>query len=285
MKHVRLHALAGLASAALLATTANAVSYTSDPLNGAFSGGGPYQSTALTGFGQYFTSTGGVLSSLAFLDSDSTNSGTKLIVQAFNTATMTAAGPVLFDGSGAVSGYGDHTFADGNGGYVDNNYYHTFSNIGVSLTAGQAYVAYLVNAPGSDAFNGTTTYGYTYDDNGNLVTDPPNQCSQFGCDDSNTPVGTEGNGNYSFGLGKYDSAITVAGLGAGVYRSADGTFTKVLNSTPGQSVYFQADYTIDIEPAAPGAVPEPASWAMMVGGFGLVGTAMRRSRRTSVSFS
>ena len=30
-----------------------------------------------------------------------------------------------------------------------------------------------------------------------------------------------------------------------------------------------------------GAVPEPASWAMMVGGFGLLGAAMRRRRATA----
>jgi len=33
-----------------------------------------------------------------------------------------------------------------------------------------------------------------------------------------------------------------------------------------------------------GSVPEPASWALMLGGFGLVGGAMRR-RRASVSFA
>ncbi len=32
------------------------------------------------------------------------------------------------------------------------------------------------------------------------------------------------------------------------------------------------------------AVPEPASWAMFIGGFGLVGSAMRRRQRTNVSF-
>ncbi|HWI86905.1 MAG TPA: PEPxxWA-CTERM sorting domain-containing protein, partial [Sphingomonas sp.] len=31
------------------------------------------------------------------------------------------------------------------------------------------------------------------------------------------------------------------------------------------------------------ALPEPATWAMLVGGFGAIGSAMRR-RRTSVSF-
>ena len=35
---------------------------------------------------------------------------------------------------------------------------------------------------------------------------------------------------------------------------------------------------------APGAVPEPASWALMLGGFGMVGGAMRHRRRSSVSF-
>ena len=34
----------------------------------------------------------------------------------------------------------------------------------------------------------------------------------------------------------------------------------------------------------PGAVPEPASWALMIAGFGLVGSAMRR-RKPSVSVS
>ncbi|MFM9978840.1 MAG: PEPxxWA-CTERM sorting domain-containing protein [Sphingomonadaceae bacterium] len=39
-------------------------------------------------------------------------------------------------------------------------------------------------------------------------------------------------------------------------------------------------------PPTPGAVPEPATWAMMLAGFGLVGGAMRARRRsTSVSFA
>jgi hypothetical protein len=34
-----------------------------------------------------------------------------------------------------------------------------------------------------------------------------------------------------------------------------------------------------------GAAPEPATWAMMVGGFGLIGGALRRRQRTSVRFA
>jgi uncharacterized protein YjiK len=36
--------------------------------------------------------------------------------------------------------------------------------------------------------------------------------------------------------------------------------------------------------AYPGAVPEPATWAMMVGGFGMIGGAMRRRKRNVVAF-
>lgn len=32
-------------------------------------------------------------------------------------------------------------------------------------------------------------------------------------------------------------------------------------------------------------IPEPASWAMMVGGFGLAGAALRRRRKTTVAFA
>ena len=52
-----------------------------------------------------------------------------------------------------------------------------------------------------------------------------------------------------------------------------------VNNLPGH-VHVVADPVV-IEPAA--AVPEPASWAMMLGGFGLLGCAMRR-RRTSITF-
>jgi len=41
--------------------------------------------------------------------------------------------------------------------------------------------------------------------------------------------------------------------------------------------------TITVPP--PGAVPEPATWAMMLLGFGMVGTAMRRSRKQTVRYS
>jgi hypothetical protein len=40
----------------------------------------------------------------------------------------------------------------------------------------------------------------------------------------------------------------------------------------------------DPPPPVEGSVPEPASWALMLGGFGLVGAALRGRRRSVVSF-
>ena len=41
----------------------------------------------------------------------------------------------------------------------------------------------------------------------------------------------------------------------------------------GSSAFDPSQYTED---SIEGAVPEPATWAMMISGFGLVGTALRR---------
>ncbi len=41
---------------------------------------------------------------------------------------------------------------------------------------------------------------------------------------------------------------------------------------------------VDFTPAATAAVPEPATWGMMILGFGAIGAATRRRRFTRVSF-
>lgn len=57
------------------------------------------------------------------------------------------------------------------------------------------------------------------------------------------------------------------------------TTNNVLNSYGFESV---AGLAITPTVAAAAAVPEPASWALMVVGFGAIGAAVRRSRRTEV---
>jgi hypothetical protein len=56
---------------------------------------------------------------------------------------------------------------------------------------------------------------------------------------------------------------------------------NVLNTVGFETV---AGATITATIAA-GAVPEPASWAMMIGGFGMLGAAARRRARTTVTYA
>ena len=75
------------------------------------------------------------------------------------------------------------------------------------------------------------------------------------------------------GGGNQDGGFT------GFYRfDADGGLDTVglnLQGSSGAVLYHTGE---------PPAVPEPVSWAMMLGGFGMIGGVMRARRRTEVSF-
>jgi hypothetical protein len=76
----------------------------------------------------------------------------------------------------------------------------------------------------------------------------------------------------------------VAGIDYFVYQnSADprGDATWNYNSLDRGDALFTAQIT----PGAIGAVPEPATWAMMIGGFGIAGVALRRRRKAMVSYA
>lgn len=115
-------------------------------------------------------------------------------------------------------------------------------------------------------------------------------------------------GPANFGTGSFVTANSVTGLAVGInvrtnrffvdpsYVSGAqfGTSTATFNNTtiaalglnPGSYVYSfgtgaNAD-TITVQIGS--AVPEPATWAMMTLGFGLVGSAMRR-RSTKIAFA
>ena len=80
-----------------------------------------------------------------------------------------------------------------------------------------------------------------------------------------------------YGSGAYVSAISVgngSGSGTGYHAFVDNVTLYGTNGTS-RSYNFET---------ASAPVPEPATWAMMIAGFGLVGGAMRR-RSTKVSFA
>lgn len=94
-------------------------------------------------------------------------------------------------------------------------------------------------------------------------------------------------GNYFLAFQNVTDNITdflSQGVGSsGAFLSSDNgaTFTPTYQGIP--SVAISVGDTVAAAPVA-GAVPEPATWAMMIAGFGLVGGAMRR-RSTKIAFA
>jgi hypothetical protein len=158
------------------------------------------------------------------------------------------------------TGYGDnipkYDNSDHAAFFVDDNAIESLSQW-VSLTGGTKYTlsfALLATASGANnPFNFSLTNSldviFANDTNNNF----------------DVPVGSWKTFTYTF-----TSAYTGAYL-------LDFLFTS--GKTPAKDVLLDG---VSITPT--GAVPEPATWAMMLGGFALVGAAMRR-RPTVVSFA
>ena len=51
------------------------------------------------------------------------------------------------------------------------------------------------------------------------------------------------------------------------------------------AVFQSSQNSFEVDNLATGAVPEPATWAMMIGGFGLVGAVSRRRNRQAVAYA
>jgi hypothetical protein len=72
------------------------------------------------------------------------------------------------------------------------------------------------------------------------------------------------------------SSWSPGAIGTWVIMDSDGhtvsDVIKTFNGAGGAELLFYSD------PSLPGGVPEPASWALMISGFGLAGAALRRRR-------
>ena len=96
-------------------------------------------------------------------------------------------------------------------------------------------------------------------------------------------------GAYDVMLNTGDQAFSIFETFPGV---GTGEFIGFTSATPFTSVILTSNtgfaYTLDTliygEAAAVGGVPEPATWAMILLGFGAVGWAMRRRKRTELTF-
>jgi hypothetical protein len=77
---------------------------------------------------------------------------------------------------------------------------------------------------------------------------------------------------------------------SGLALAATTTFANksfaTLGINPGEYVFTTPSDTVTLRfIAAPGPVPEPATWAMMLVGFGMIGAAVRRRQRTAITFA
>jgi hypothetical protein len=80
----------------------------------------------------------------------------------------------------------------------------------------------------------------------------------------------------------YDGAFASSSFSHGSYVLTSGNY--VLTAAVTLSPYGGGGGAVEL--ISSGAVPEPATWAMMIGGMGVVGGAMRRRRvSTKVSFA
>ena len=108
---------------------------------------------------------------------------------------------------------------------------------------------------------------------------------------ANTPFG--GSDPVSGATWAYTDGQTGFGANAvpyfnSVYHHADfcnapGSGCSFNNEQPWNVGSFYAESLV--VRTAPGGVPEPAAWAMMLAGFGLVGSAMRRREKVAVTFA
>ena len=100
---------------------------------------------------------------------------------------------------------------------------------------------------------------------------------------ANNYLGDEGaSGNYFPGDPSFfDIVVPMGGTLTLVFNDVglgDGPFSYQV------SAFSSTEYDENFQ-SAPADVPEPATWAMFIGGFGLVGAAMRRRRTVRVRFA
>lgn len=109
----------------------------------------------------------------------------------------------------------------------------------------------------------------TFADDNNPATPAGAPSTLYGFD---VTVGT-GQGSYVVSTNAFP---TMAFFGA----TSDTAFTSI--TLTGGNNFTNFD-NLTLATAVSGAVPEPATWAMMIGGFGLAGVAVRRRRRAKLA--
>jgi hypothetical protein len=91
---------------------------------------------------------------------------------------------------------------------------------------------------------------------------------------------TGSNARFTFWNGSTPSDVDISLVSTGIFSLS---VIEAVNGTDISGSQYWAAFN-DITTSG-SAAPEPASWAMMLGGFGLVGGAMRSRRKAAVTFA
>lgn len=90
-------------------------------------------------------------------------------------------------------------------------------------------------------------------------------------------LGATGTGSFGWSYAQGNNQTGPGALGSYEYSSDQGAIWGAANTDD--------PYLIEVNVTSVSPVPEPATWAMMILGFGLIGAAMRRPAGTRVSFA
>lgn len=82
--------------------------------------------------------------------------------------------------------------------------------------------------------------------------------------------------------GEWRGATTIYTNGVPAFASGYAGAIDEVRIRGGAGNFIMDDFAYDTE--IPAAVPEPAAWALMLGGFGMIGSLARRSRRVALRF-
>jgi PEP-CTERM motif len=190
-----------------------------------------------------------------------------------STATAAQAGTFFTNGTGLAGAHSTVTFDELT--FPDNTLItNQYAGFGVTLNNG------VLNAQ-----DGFTPRNYVANFDSSTFTQYPDLQISFGStvsDGAFDLVTNDGNTTINVFLGAtlVDSAVFATSTTSAFFGYTGGAFDRFQILAPDNAALLVG--TVQF---AGGAVPEPASWALMLSGFGLAGAAMRRRQSVRVTYA